>query len=109
MITHPKLLKTLGQPDDKLFTNGACHIFACALLELLPEQTYSLKRLRAWNRPSQIEPKLPRPIMEAYHLYAFKDGNAVDVTGLRKEAELLAVWETKSGHEYDFDPVDCPP
>ncbi|HUA68557.1 MAG TPA: hypothetical protein VMA13_08410 [Candidatus Saccharimonadales bacterium] len=71
----------LNQDDIRLFHKGACHIFASALKQAFPCESYSLKRVVLLR---EFDSK------EAYHVLAERDDFVVDASGIKRTSDYVA-------------------
>lgn len=92
-----KISERLAQSDLVLFTNGGCHIFAKALFELLPDENYEPRHLRAFHSGGD------KP---GYHVYLFSDGFAVDALGIKREIDLIAGCMAKTRLRFESEKCD---
>lgn len=81
----------MEESDEKLFSEGACHVFADELVREFADLHYRFRRLDSepWNR--DIFKKTRKCLGEKYlvHVYAGVDGIMIDVRGVQYESEFL--------------------
>jgi hypothetical protein len=81
-------LTCLKQDDLRLFSKGACHVFAVALQRYRPDEQYEICRVVCGE-------------MGAYHVYARIGDWIVDVGGLKRESDYLR-WLASRTVEQDW-------
>ncbi len=91
----------LGQTDEILFKQGACHIYAVELYRRWPETC--LKRAGYGNSIGN-SPK-------GVHVYASSAGTLIDVSGPQSESDYLrtkgyAAWEVTETDLLTIDPME---
>jgi hypothetical protein len=97
MCLPRKISERFGLSDLVIFTGGGCHIFAKALFDLMPQEKYELRHLRAFHSGGE------KP---GYHVYLHKDGYAVDALGIKKEEDVIAAFMAKSGWTFKAEACD---
>lgn len=86
--------KCLRQDDLRLFSRGACHVFAVALLRCRPEEHYEISRVECGG-------------FGAYHVYARSGEWIVDVGGVKRESDYLR-WLANRTVEEDWPSLPSP-
>jgi hypothetical protein len=101
----PKLIDLLTGDIETLFTNGACHVFARALINQFPEYGLKCARLQQWAQ-STGKPRQKFGRERLVHVYAYHEGAMVDVTGRGNENQWFDSWLEKNPH-YTACMVQC--
>ncbi|MCX6878648.1 MAG: hypothetical protein NTW21_33270 [Verrucomicrobia bacterium] len=86
----------LAMSDEKLFIDGACHIFADELATAFLSKQYRLCYLESeqWIQYLDHDEESPFP-RRVVHVLAFTEGLVIDANGVKQADEYLKAYESK--------------